>query len=81
VLAAVLTIANPAVVVIGGSVASLPGFRERVEAVARDAAPTWAPIDLVVDAATTDHQQGAVGAATAAFAALDTVTTLARKDA
>lgn len=70
VLAGVLAIANPAVVVVGGSVATLPGFLPRLEAVARDAAPSWATVDLTVEAADTDHLLGAIGAATAAYAAL-----------
>jgi predicted NBD/HSP70 family sugar kinase len=70
VLAGVLAIANPAVVVVGGSVATLPGFLPRLEAVARDAAPSWATLGLAVEAADTDHLLGAIGAATAAYAAL-----------
>jgi predicted NBD/HSP70 family sugar kinase len=70
VLAGVLAIANPAVVVVGGSVATLPGFLPRVEAVARDAAPSWATLDLAVESADTDHLLGAIGAATAAYGAL-----------
>jgi predicted NBD/HSP70 family sugar kinase len=70
VLAGVLAIANPAVVVVGGSVAALPGFLPRLEAVARDAAPSWATLDLTVEGADTDHLLGAIGAATAAYAAL-----------
>lgn len=70
VLAGVLAIANPAVVVVGGSVATLPGFLPRLEAIARDAAPSWATLDLTVEAADTDHLLGAIGAATAAYAAL-----------
>lgn len=70
VLAGVLAIANPSVVVVGGSVAGLPGFLPRLEAVARDAAPSWATLGLAVEAADTDHLLGAIGAATAASAEL-----------
>lgn len=71
VLAGVLAVVNPGVVVIGGSVASLPGFMQRVESVARSAAPRWATLDLVVETAATDHLLGAIGAAAAGCAELD----------
>jgi len=70
VIAGVLAVVNPSVLVIGGSVASLPGFMEKVESVVRATAPRWATLDLVVEAAATDHLLGAIGAAAAAHAAL-----------
>ena len=70
VLAGVLAVVNPSVVVIGGSVASLPGFMDRLGAVTRATAPLWATLDLVIEAAETDHLLGAIGAAAAAYSAL-----------
>lgn len=81
VLAGLLAVANPAVIVVGGAVAELPGFLPRLGEVARDASPDWAAIDLVVEAADTDRVLGAVGAASAASASLDVLVPLRRKDA
>ncbi len=67
VVAGVLAVVNPSVLVIGGSVASLPGFMERVEAVTRATAPQWATLDLVIETAATDHLLGAIGAAAAGY--------------
>jgi glucokinase len=67
VIAGVLAVVNPSVLVIGGSVASLPGFMDRVEAVTRATAPLWATLDLVIEAAATDHLLGAIGAAAAGY--------------
>jgi len=64
-IAGVLAVANPSVLVIGGSVASLPGFMDRFETVTRATAPLWATLDLVIEAAATDHLLGAIGAAAA----------------
>ncbi|MDA8438433.1 MAG: ROK family protein [Propionibacterium sp.] len=81
VIAGVLAVVNPSVLVIGGSVASLPGFIDRVEAVARATAPSWATLDLVVEAAATDHVLGAIGAAAAGHAALEGAIPLVNRDA
>lgn len=81
VLAGVLSVINPSVVVVGGSVGSLPGFLERVEQVARETAPSWATLDLVIEAAATDHLLGAIGAAAAAHAALEGVIPVVNRDA
>lgn len=81
VIAGVLAVVNPSVLVIGGSVASLPGFIDRVEAIARATAPSWATLDLVVEAAATDHVLGAIGAAAAAHAALEGSMPLLNRDA
>lgn len=67
VLAGVLAATNPRLVVIGGAVAELPGFLDRVDQVARAAAPAWAVLDLVIEPASTDHLLGAIGAAVAAW--------------
>lgn len=75
-LAGVLAIANPSVIVVGGSVAALPGFLSQLESVTRDAAPTWATLDLAIEVADTDHLMGAIGAATAGSKALRDVLTL-----
>lgn len=80
VLAGVVAITNPAAVVVGGIVATLPGFLPRVAEVVRDAAPTWATLDLVIEPALADHVLGAVGAATAVAAEPDDLI-LRRKDA
>lgn len=80
VVAGVLAVVNPSVLVIGGSVASLPGFIDRVEAVARATAPSWATLDLVVEAAATDHLLGAIGAAAAGHAALESAIPLFTRD-
>lgn len=80
VVAGVLAVVNPSVLVIGGSVASLPGFLERVESVARATAPSWATLDLVVEAAATDDVLGAMGAAAAAHAALEGATPVLGRD-
>lgn len=80
VVAGVLAVVNPSVLVIGGSVASLPGFIGRVETVARATAPSWATLDLVVEAAGTDDVLGAIGAAAAAHAALEGATPLLSRD-
>ncbi|HEU0206485.1 MAG TPA: ROK family protein [Pseudolysinimonas sp.] len=81
VVAGVLAVVNPSVLVIGGSVASLPGFIEQVETIARATAPSWATLDLVVEAAATDHLLGAIGAAAAAHAALEGTVPLVKRDA
>ncbi|MGN6330966.1 MAG: ROK family protein [Motilibacteraceae bacterium] len=81
VIAGVLAVVNPSVLVIGGSVASLPGFLEQVETITRSAAPSWATLDLVVEAAATDHILGAIGAAAAAHAALEGTMPLLHRDA
>jgi predicted NBD/HSP70 family sugar kinase len=70
VVAGVLAVVNPSVLVIGGSVASLPGFLERVETVTRAVAPQWATLGLLVEAAATDHLLGAIGAAAAGYGPL-----------
>lgn len=70
VIAGVIAVVNPSVLVIGGSVASLAGFMGRFETVTRATAPLWATLDLVIEAAETDHLLGAIGAAAAGFAML-----------
>jgi predicted NBD/HSP70 family sugar kinase len=81
VVAGLLAIANPAIVAVGGAVATIPGFTTRLGEVARDASPDWATIDLLIEPAGTDRVLGAVGAATAAAATLDVLVPLRRKDA
>ena len=68
VLAGVLALINPRLVVIGGAVAELPGFLDRVERVIRAVAPVWTTLELVIESASTDHLLGAIGAAVAASA-------------
>lgn len=80
VIAGVLAVVNPSVLVIGGSVASLPGFMERVETVVRATAPRWTTLDLVVEAAATDHLLGAIGAAAAGYAALEGAVPFVNRD-
>ena len=70
VVAGVLAVVNPSVVVIGGVVASLPGFMERMESLTHSTAPHWATLDLVIEAAATDHLLGAIGAAAASYRSL-----------
>lgn len=67
VLAGAVATVDPTVVVVGGSVAGLPGFLPTLERVVRDCAPAWAADSLVVHSAPVDHLLGAVGAATTAF--------------
>ena len=74
-LAGVLSVADPGLVVVGGSVASLPGFLARTESTLRDCAPSWATRRLRITAAVTDRLLGATGAAHAALAAIDTPAT------
>lgn len=73
VVSGVVAVVNPSVLVVGGSVATLPGFLEQLEALVRTAAPNWATLDLMFEAATTDHVLGAIGAAAAAHASLEHV--------
>jgi predicted NBD/HSP70 family sugar kinase len=71
VLAGVLPVVNPTAVVIGGAVGAIDGFLATVDRTVRDLSPSWTLIDLTIEAAITDHELGAIGAAAAAAASLE----------
>lgn len=61
-LAAVVTSVNSSVIVLGGRVAGLPGFRDDVATALRDQIPSWCAAELSVRASTDDRAAGARGA-------------------
>lgn len=61
-LAGVLAVLDVSVVVVGGRVAGLPGFLDRLERVLRDVAPSWCVAELTVRLAHDDRTAGARGA-------------------
>lgn len=61
-LAAVITSVNTSVVVLGGRVAGLPGFRDHVGTALRDQVPSWCAAELSVRAPADDRAAGARGA-------------------
>jgi predicted NBD/HSP70 family sugar kinase len=61
-LSAVITSVNSSVVVLGGRVASLPGFRDHVGSALRDQVPSWCAAELSVRASADDRAAGARGA-------------------
>lgn len=61
-LAGVLAALDVSLVVVGGRVAELPGFLDRLEHVVRDVAPSWCTADLTVRPDRDDRTAGARGA-------------------
>jgi predicted NBD/HSP70 family sugar kinase len=61
-LAGVLAVLDVSIVVVGGRVAQLPGFFDRLEHVIRDVAPSWCVAELTVRLADDDRTAGARGA-------------------
>jgi predicted NBD/HSP70 family sugar kinase len=73
-LAGVLAVLDVSLVVVGGRVARLPGFLDRLEHVVRDVAPHWCTAELTVRPAHDDRTAGARGALVHARLAADTTT-------
>jgi predicted NBD/HSP70 family sugar kinase len=71
-LANVLAVLDVSLVVIGGRVAQLPGFLDRLEHVLHDAAPSWCAAELTIRPAHDDRTAGARGALIHARQAIDT---------
>lgn len=71
-LAGVLAVLDVSLVVVGGRVAQLPGFLDRLEHVLRDVAPSWCTAELTVRPAHDDRTAGARGALVHARLAADT---------
>jgi predicted NBD/HSP70 family sugar kinase len=70
-LAGVLAVLDVSLVVVGGRVAQLPGFLDRLEQVLRDVAPSWCVAELTVRLAHDDRTAGARGALVHARLAAD----------
>lgn len=70
-LAGVLATLDVSLVVIGGRVAQLPGFLDRLEHVLHDIAPSWCAAELTVRPAHDDRTAGARGALVHARMAID----------
>jgi predicted NBD/HSP70 family sugar kinase len=71
-LAGVLAVLDVSLVVVGGRVARLPGFLDRLEHVVRDVAPSWCTAELTVRPAYDDRTAGARGALAHARLAAET---------
>lgn len=70
-LAGALAVLDVSVIVVGGRVAGLPGFLERLERTVRDVAPSWCAAELSVRPAYDDRAAGARGALVRARAAVE----------
>jgi predicted NBD/HSP70 family sugar kinase len=77
-LAGVLAVLDVSIVVVGGRVAQLPGFLDRLEDVLRDVAPSWCVAELTVRLAQDDRTAGARGALVHARLAADRTGTSVR---
>jgi predicted NBD/HSP70 family sugar kinase len=71
-LAGVLAVLDVSTVVVGGRVAQLPGFFDRLEHVIRDVAPSWCVAELTIRLAADDRTAGARGALVHARLAAET---------
>jgi predicted NBD/HSP70 family sugar kinase len=72
-LAGVLAVLDVSLVVVGGRVAQLPDFLDRLEHVLRDVAPSWCVAELTVRLAHDDRTAGARGALVHARLAADRI--------
>lgn len=70
-LAGTLAVLDVSVVVVGGRVATLPSFLDRLEQSVRDVAPSWCTAELSVRPAHDDQGAGARGALVRARAAVE----------